>query len=141
MTTFQILMSATTIALLYVLLLPWECCCVNVKKHVENFESHRESLIEWKKSVAKAMLNSVRRSSLVNKVRESRVWKKLEDLAYNEAHRYRGERHGPAIGRLLRFVKQSATDTDLWQGQMWKVLGFEEALIYDPPGYESQTED
>ena len=78
---------------------------------------------------------------MVKNVRESKVWRKLEDIAYTEAHRYTGERHGPAIGRLLRFVKQSATDTDLWEGQLWNALGFEEALIYDPPGYESQIED
>ena len=149
MITFQILMPATAVALLLVLLLPWECCCVNFKSHVdklksqvETLQSHRESLIKWKKSVAKEVLNYVKRSYLVKNVKESQVWKKLEDIVFREAHSYTGKNHGPALGRLLRFLKQSATDSDMWEAQLWKSLGFQEALIYDPPGYEEpQSED
>ena len=136
-------MSATAVALLYMLLLPWDSWCVNVKSHEEKFksqiaklQSHRERLIKWKKSVAKDVLNFINRSSFVKNVKKGEVWKKLEDIVHNEAHRYTGERHGPTIGRLLRFVKQSATDSDLWEAQLWKAFRFHEALIYDPPGYE-----
>ena len=135
-------MSATAVALLCVLLLPWESCCEDVKNykemftsHIENLQSHRESLIKWKKSVAKDVLNFINRSSFVKNVKEGEVWKKLKDFVHKESHRYTGEKHGPTIGRLLRFVKQSATDSDLWEAQLWKAFRFQEALIYDPPGY------
>ena len=142
-------MFSPTVALLCVLLQPWECFCVNLKNHVEqhgsqsgNHQSHRESLVQWKKSVAKDVLNSFRRSTLVKGVKGSTIWKKFEDIAYNEAHRYTGEnKHGPAIGRLLRFVKQSSTDTDIWEALLWRFVGFEEALIYDPPEPQSRAED
>ena len=106
MIIFQILMSvATVVALLHVLLLSWECCCVNVeiykeelKSYTENLQSHRESLIKWKKGVAKDVLNFINRSSFVKNVKESKIWKKLEDFVHSEAHRYTGEKHG-IIGR------------------------------------------
>ena len=155
-------MNSSTVAALMVLFLPWECCSVILKSdvvdnlkgpiaafksmkveiisglknelnaRVKKIQNHREDIIKWKKVVAKDLLNSVRRSSLLKKVKASKAWKQLEDIMHSKAHSYTGDHHGPSVGRLLRFFKQASTDTDIWEGAMWNTLGFEEALIYDP---------